>query len=554
MGIPFLASPPNQALYPIRVLSILMNFLDYERLFIVAHVLLISMFSFLLVKKRGGSNAAGVFALLALGFNGFVLARVTTNIDLASMAWIPAAFYALETENPIALGVVLALQWMAGFPTFTLLTGLLLLVASALSRNQKRDFQNLLIGGVIAFGLSAIQILPFLQLMKESARPTVLNSEIAVQYSLLPAEILRPLLLPSVWLNQLKPLSNSDPAVIGFYLGPIFLIFFGLGLWKGKSRVRWWGGCAIFFFVMCLGKYNFFYRHIPFITVFRFPAHWLLPAIVCATFVAVEGFQKISNTKIQSIFLLALGIDLLFYAWPMKSAWCDLDFLDSPPEVQTVGFIAPNHRIFHAANITDTVNEWSITKKNDWLTLPKLLVPSIGLPFGWKEVASRHQLPTRRQVEFIRRLNGTPFPSPIFDEAGIETIVALKNPIPASTEEKANDAIVINNPSARPLAYYENGDHVKILKQRSGHFVLATEKAGRVVVAETYFPGWELKIDGKKAPLEIFDQTFLSAQVPEGIHEIEFKFCPSSFTWGATISILTLGILIYVSQRRRHVG
>src|SRR5690348_7749732 len=46
MGQPFLADPQNQALYPIRFLSVFLNFLDYQRIFIVSHALLAAVPSF----------------------------------------------------------------------------------------------------------------------------------------------------------------------------------------------------------------------------------------------------------------------------------------------------------------------------------------------------------------------------------------------------------------------------------------------------------------------------------------------------------------------------
>jgi len=116
MGIPFLASPPNQALYPIRFLSFFVNFLEYMRIFVVFHVLLLSGFTFLLIWNRKKDHLTALMAAVAIGFNGYVLAQVTIMIDFATMAWIPALLYFLESRKWLGFSISLALQWLAGYP------------------------------------------------------------------------------------------------------------------------------------------------------------------------------------------------------------------------------------------------------------------------------------------------------------------------------------------------------------------------------------------------------------------------------------------------------
>lgn len=69
-----------------------------------------------------------------------------------------------------------------------------------------------------------------------------------------------------------------------------------------------------------------------------------------------------------------------------------------------------------------------------------------------------------------------------------------------------------------------------------------------LVLAEAYYPGWEARLDGKE-PLEIFPvyHLFRGVCVPEGEHRIEFVYRPLSFRAGATMSVLTLLILLTVA-------
>lgn len=66
------------------------------------------------------------------------------------------------------------------------------------------------------------------------------------------------------------------------------------------------------------------------------------------------------------------------------------------------------------------------------------------------------------------------------------------------------------------------------------------------VFSEIYYPaGWKATIDGVETPILRADYALRAISLPEGSHEIEFTFDPSSFHLGATIS-RTSSILLYL--------
>lgn len=62
-----------------------------------------------------------------------------------------------------------------------------------------------------------------------------------------------------------------------------------------------------------------------------------------------------------------------------------------------------------------------------------------------------------------------------------------------------------------------------------------------------YFPGWQLKIDGKKEELKISERGFLQFPITQGTHEVELKFLPTPTRAIAIfVSLVSLAIFLWV--------
>jgi hypothetical protein len=72
---------------------------------------------------------------------------------------------------------------------------------------------------------------------------------------------------------------------------------------------------------------------------------------------------------------------------------------------------------------------------------------------------------------------------------------------------------------------------VQVLRRAAGFLQFRFEGTGRLlaVVAERYHPGWNLRIDGKPAPVVAANGDLLGAFLDSGNHEVEFHFLPSHF-------------------------
>ena len=65
------------------------------------------------------------------------------------------------------------------------------------------------------------------------------------------------------------------------------------------------------------------------------------------------------------------------------------------------------------------------------------------------------------------------------------------------------------------------------------------EGAGTVVLADTYYPGWEALVDGKPVRIYRANCAFRAIQVPAGDHRLEFRFTPVAFRLGLWAALLS---------------
>ena len=67
------------------------------------------------------------------------------------------------------------------------------------------------------------------------------------------------------------------------------------------------------------------------------------------------------------------------------------------------------------------------------------------------------------------------------------------------------------------------------------------ESPGLVILADVYYPGWELTIDGNPAPIHAVNRLMRGAAVTAGKHRLSYYYAPRSFLIGRVASMIALG-------------
>lgn len=90
-------------------------------------------------------------------------------------------------------------------------------------------------------------------------------------------------------------------------------------------------------------------------------------------------------------------------------------------------------------------------------------------------------------------------------------------------------------------------------KTLKGH--INVNEAGSLVLSIPYEPGWKVLVDGKETEVKLFEDTFMSIDLPQGNHEISLSFYPTGLNSGILVSILSILLYtaIYIIRKKYRI-
>ena len=110
----------------------------------------------------------------------------------------------------------------------------------------------------------------------------------------------------------------------------------------------------------------------------------------------------------------------------------------------------------------------------------------------------------------------------------------------------------------RPAGSFEGRARIEHYENSLVTIQTAANEDGILVLADSFYPGWDAYVDGKKAKIFKANHFFRAVPIPKGEHRIEFRYQPQSFKLGLIISLISLTCLVLVSLflflRQRKLG
>ena len=372
MGAPLIANyqsalfyPPNWLNFGLAAAGGLPAMAWGQALLVALHLAWAGLGMILLARRLGLGVLAQTISGLAFGLSGYLVSRAGFFSITSAVAWLPwILFFTPSLINWrvgsfIGLVLCLAMQLLAGHAQTTWYTWLLVVFwvgywswidayrhdirkRGQILAAMGRAWLRLAMALVLAFCLTAVQLLPTLEYLGQSQRASAVNYEQAMTYSFWPWRLLT-LLAPDLFGNPVEGnfwgYGNywEDALYVGVL--PFLLAFAAMWkFWTGKPRERVPPNhdiaftppnhkpplmgkqpAAVFFLslllpmaiILALGKntplFPWLYRHVPTFAMFQAPARYMIWAEFALALLAGLGAEKWRRPQKRALYWTRLG-------------------------------------------------------------------------------------------------------------------------------------------------------------------------------------------------------------------------------------------------------
>jgi ABC-type multidrug transport system fused ATPase/permease subunit len=521
---------------------------------------------------------------------------------------------------------------------------------------------RLIVCALGALMLSAIQLLPFIELAQLSDR-VVRNVYSLVTFRSFPPRELINFIFPFFFGNPAQFGGFTDVLIgqdfqdwlISPYVGiiPLILIIFAFG--RKKKQTMFFLGTAIIGLLLAFGHYTPFYRLvflIPGVSLIRYPVKYLFLVTFSLAVLAAFGFDHLYQAErewlkkqVRIIWFVAGGLAIAFgLAFLLRQqifSWLAGHYSARMPNyffellADMIGFnllsfffvvvyiaglavilmmysrqlIRPVFFVFllisliaadllaNGANIAVPVSAWVMNKiPTNYQLLQK--EQKMGRLFYTPELERENRLILGKNYDdalFEAKDNLTAnwgIPAQIYDFYGYESVlpykmynfyrqnfktiqleklsrynvsfIAAERPIKLPglrllrhKKKYQLNVYLYENQKVRERAYLLLPGECTIKSYRPGNIIVqtATKQLNRLFLAESYYPGWRVYIDGREGKLRSAEELFCGVDLPAGEHLVSFTYQPLSFylgTWlsGLTIVLMVAGGLFYFKKNR----
>ncbi len=317
---------------------------------VVLHLIWAGVGMTYLMKKLGVSPIPQIICGLSYSLSGYFIGRGSFLTIIQAAAWIPwiilAASHVVspikdtvsERSTPKAilfLSLAYAGQWLSGHAQlswYTLLFSLVWLTCGAfVNGGWKRLLKVItLVGmsGLLAFMVSAIQLIPTLEYLFQSQRSGSIDYQTALSYSYWPWRLLS-LIFPNIFGNpgmgDFWGYANYWEDAAYFGLLPIFFCFYFLLTWTKRKKQENNKNkqplfllilitiCVVFIFALGWNTpvYPWLFKNVPTFGAFNGPTRWMIILIFCMIITAGWGLEewiKHPIVKRNQIYMLIVGV------------------------------------------------------------------------------------------------------------------------------------------------------------------------------------------------------------------------------------------------------
>ncbi|MGA3283978.1 MAG: YfhO family protein [Verrucomicrobiota bacterium] len=318
-GVPFLAQWNTSVCYPLSLIYLLFPLPWSLSYFCLGHLVLAGVGMYLLAYRWTQNRLAASIAGLVFALNGLMLNSLMWTSNLAALSWQPLVMLWVEQAwrsgggRRLAIAALAgAMQMLSGAPEIIVFTWIMLgMLWLGQAWRKKIPFwpalRRAVIVVVLIAGLSAIQLLPFFDLLNHSERDS--SFTVADAY---------PMPLWG-WANFVVPVFHCLRTVFGtciqvnqpwtssYYLGIGTLALAAVAVWRLRQQPGICGlaGMTLAGLVLALGNDGYVYawlKHIaPWIGFARYPIKFVSIPAFTIPLLAAYGFNSFQNTTSKNL-------------------------------------------------------------------------------------------------------------------------------------------------------------------------------------------------------------------------------------------------------------
>jgi hypothetical protein len=204
--------------------------------------------------------------------------------------------------------------------------------------------------------------------------------------------------------------------------------------------------------------------------------------------------------------------------------------------------IYPSPDVFHERQSGEGGEPWGV--RHDW----QLRRNRAAYPRAWLVHDAQVRPPASDPDTRARRMRTLIYMNdPIWSERG-RPVLDLRETALVETDDTGSLKGFLSKASVNPL---ESVTVVKYEPQRV-ELKASLVRPGLVILADTFYPGWRLTIDGKTAPIFRANRVMRGAALEAGEHRLVYTYEPASFQVGVIISAgaSIVALALAWSQRR----
>jgi hypothetical protein len=535
-GQPLAANPGFQTFYPGTWLCLLPSFLAGFNLQIVLHVALAAAGMYLMLRDRGTGPEASIFGAVAFALGGAILSLTNLLPFLTSVAWWPLIVMFARRRSAGGLALTLGMLLLAAEQAVIIQT-LILIVAAAWPINRR-----VVLGCLLAFGIGAVQLVPALDLMRDTGRAQRLSAEDAKAWSMpavRPVELFHAHAFGRItddgaeYRGAWRYTPPRVPLIFSIYCGLLVPLLAIAGL---VMRARGWASTA----ALVLLSYALAIGGAAFFRVVRYPEKWVLFglfALVAFAATALDRFDRRLAIAAIVVTLIDLGLHVNELAPRMPRR-----FFDPPPIAAQIDRGA---RLFHEA-------AWPMSRialrggEETYWSQRDALLPFTPALYGIAtalelDINLTNLTPAERFVETMwrARANGAPA-VPYAAAANVGTVLVPDHPVR-----------VIRLPP-RPRYFLAKG-RVLRTAETANTATIDVDASGSEFLEISVTPHryWRATIDGAPAKLEPANIGFQRLAVPAGQHTVVMRYDNPVIRWSAWASAISLLAAIIAAFLRR---